>query len=78
MIPVENELFFGTLLASLSVLSYLALTIFDRKNALKKSRVVISILPFLYVLATLSDMRSQNLSLFDIFSLKQPVLYRLH
>lgn len=77
-IPIEYELFFGTVLASLSILSYLILIIFDRKNAFKKYRIAISILPFLYVLATFSDMHSQNLSLFDIFSLKQPVLYRLH
>lgn len=61
--------------APLIVLIYLALIFLNRKVALKWWRVLLTVLPLIFVLAIINDMRRFNLSFFDMLNPKRPVIY---
>lgn len=66
-----------TILAPLSILSYVFVLSLDPKSAIRWWRILLMIFPLLYVWATIGDIHSQNLTLKDLLNPNTPVFYKL-
>jgi hypothetical protein len=72
-----NETAWLTFFSFFVVICYLLLCTINRKKAFQFSRILILVLPAIFVLAAISDMISFNLSFEELFSPSQPLLHRL-
>jgi len=67
----------GNILTMICVGSYLSLLSFDRKEALNWWRILLTVLPLLYVKAIISDMIRFGVTFRDLFNPHAPVLFKL-
>ena len=64
-----------TILAPLIIMSYIILLLIDRKKIAEWWRILLMILPFAYIIATIGDIQSQKLTLKGLLDPKTPVVY---